>query len=182
MPASIAYSKEKMTASDFKQFIHNTLPNGGIMFDNTGRLLDGSIGKYFTLIIRHNDHIVNLIGKDPIIEVVPFIIKLHIADRVICYFFLLIRCNQNSALLYEASFNLADNFAFNMLETITQQEKQQIFVTGETQDSTIIVDLSMPYFQIASMLKVVKKHPIYIGAMMSIKNVFLSFMTNLTVH
>lgn len=143
--------------SDFKQFIHNTLPNGGVMFNDTGKRLDGSIGKYITLIIKNNDHIINLIGMDPIIEVVPFLVNLHITDEIICYLFLLIRFNQNDGLLYEASINLADNLALNMLETTIQQEKQQIFIIGETQDSTIMVDLFMPYLQVASILKIVKE-------------------------
>ena len=144
-------------SSEFKKFVHHILPDGGVMLADTGKRLDGSIGTYFTLVIKTDNNIVNLIGKDPIIEIVPFLVKLHIADFIIIYFFLLIRFNRNNQILYESSFNLAENSAFSMLETMTKQNKQQIFVMGENQDTTIIVDLAMPNIQIASLLKLVKQ-------------------------
>lgn len=109
---------------------------------NTGLSPEGIEVPYMSFILREDDETIDEIGQDPIITLIPGLIKVVFGDLLsLPVIYILLRFNDDPSLTYETAFNIAAQEISEDCSTLGSQSSLQIIACGDSTDTVTTVGI-----------------------------------------
>lgn len=109
---------------------------------NTGLTPEGIESPYISFILHEDDESIGAIGKNPIITLIPGLIKVVFGDLLsLPVIYILLRFNDDPSLTYETAFNIAAQEISEDCSTLGSQSSLQIITCGDSIETVTTVGI-----------------------------------------